>query len=134
MEPWINNWPKYKEERVRLKETRDCVVVSFSEVWGAPYASAHRHIKTQFKRPNRRGAPDLQCRDALRLCPKTRMAQKTWNERETQPTLAQFCKDHPVGRYWVFVRAHALAVIDGVVYDHSYKPKRKVRYAYRVHV
>lgn len=133
-EPWINNYPKYKEERDKMKETRDCVVVSFSEVWGAPYASAHAHIRRQFKRRNRVGTSDLECRDAINLCPKTKMAKKVWVKKEEQPTLATFCKEHPVGRYWVFVRAHALAVIDGVVYDHSYKPRRKVQYAYRVYV
>jgi hypothetical protein len=95
--------------------------------------AAHTHIKKMFGRKNRRGTNTEKCRDAIARCPKTKMAKKEWVKGE-EPTLAKFCKDHPVGKYWVFVYGHALAVIDGVVYDHSHKPKRKVKFAFRVHV
>lgn len=33
MTEWVNNWTKYKAERDAMKEHRDCVVVSFCEIW-----------------------------------------------------------------------------------------------------
>lgn len=130
---WVNNWTKYKEERTKMKETRDCTVVSFCEVWGAPYAAAHRHMKNQFGRKNRRGAETELCRDAIARCPKTRMAKREWDKKD-RPTLKKFCEMHKEGRYWVFVHGHALAVIDGVVHDHTHGPRRKVKFAFRVYV
>lgn len=47
-------------------------------------------------------------------------------------TLGKFCKEYNKGTYIVLVRGHALAVKDGVVYDHSEKPRRQVRFAYKV--
>lgn len=129
----VNNWPKYKAERDALKESRDCVVVSFCEIWGAPYRDAHTHIKRMFGRKNRRGTDTDNCRDAIARCPKTKMAKREWAAEE-RPTLKKFCEMHPTGKYWVFVSKHALAVIDGVIYDHTHGPRRKVKFAFRVYV
>jgi hypothetical protein len=133
MTEWVDNWPKYKAERDAMKETRDCVVVSFCEIWGAPYKAAHAHIKYMFDRKNRRGTDTDKCRDAIARCPKTKMAKREWAKAD-RPTLKQFCELHKQGRYWVFVNKHALAVIDGVVHDHTYGPRRRVKFAYRVYV
>lgn len=135
MTEWVNNWPKYKAERDRMRETRDCTVISFCEVWGAPYNHAHEHLKRQFGRPTRRGPAWAMVELAVEKCPKTRM-EKLWGgkDKEKHMTLGQFCKAHPEGRHWVFVRGHALAVIDGVIHDHSHKPKRRVKLAFRVYV
>lgn len=130
---WVDNWTKYKEERDKMKETRDCVVVSFCEVWGAPYVAAHTHIKKMFGRRNRFGTDTPKCEDAIARCPKTRMTGRFYGKADS-PSLAQFCLKHPEGRYWVFVRGHALAVIDGVVHDHKHGPRRKVKFAFRVYV
>lgn len=135
MTEWVDNWPKYKADRDRMKETRDCTVVSFCEVWGAPYHLAHEHLRKQFGRRNRRGPSWASVEDAVSKCPKTKM-DKLWSIKESDKhlSLGQFCKEHPTGRYWVFVRGHALAVIDGVVIDHCHKPRRIVKLAYKVHV
>lgn len=129
----VNNWPKYKAERDALKESRDCVVVSFCEIWGAPYRDAHTHIKRMFGRKNRRGTDTDKCRDAIARCPRTKMAKREW-ELSERPTLKKFCEMHPTGKYWVFVSKHALAVIDGVIHDHTHGPRRKVKFAFRVYV
>uniref|UniRef100_A0AAU6VXR8 Uncharacterized protein n=2 Tax=unclassified bacterial viruses TaxID=12333 RepID=A0AAU6VXR8_9VIRU len=132
---WVNSYPKYELERKRLKETNDCTVISFCEVWGAPYEAARTHLSRQFKRPARSGPSWASCDDAVARCPKTKM-ERLWSTKEPDKmiTINQFCKKYPEGRYWVFVRGHALAIIDGVVHDHSHKPRRKVKLAFRVHV
>lgn len=130
---WVDNWEQHKEIRAKYRETNDCMVVSFAAVWDAPYDKAHRHMALQFKRKPRRGVPYKVGRDnAISNCPKTVMRKGPYT-KENRISLGKFCLAHPVGRYWVFVSGHALAVIDGVVYDHSHKPRRMVQIAYRVY-
>lgn len=127
-----NIYPRYKPDRVRYKETNDCTVISFAEVWNTTYDRAHRHLKIAFNRKDRRGLAYDLCKDAVSRCKNTKMRMRSW-EGKDRPTLGQFQKQHPQGRYWVFVRGHALAIIDGVIKDHSHKPRRKVIFAYRVY-
>lgn len=139
MTNWVNNYSKEGEfahlhaDHIAMRETKDCTVFSFATVWKASYRDAHRHLKRQFLRPNRKGPQWRECEMADKLCPKTKMTKHEYT-RDNSITLGQFCKKHPTGRHWVFVRGHALAVIDGVVYDHSHKLKRKVFLAWEVHV
>lgn len=134
-EPFHYSYPKYMAERKRLRETNDCTVISFCEVWGAPYEAARTHLSRMFKRPPRSGPSWKHCDNAIALCPKTKM-DKLWGTKDTEHhmTIGNFLKRYPEGRYWVFVSGHALAIIDGIVHDHSYKPRRRVKLAYRVHV
>lgn len=127
---YVYNWPKYKEVRDALKETRDCTVVSMAEVFDMEYLKAHKILRERFKRKSRKGVnvdklAELMSEYTIKKGP------YTW---ENKISLGQFCKKHPVGRYYVIVRGHALAVIDGVVYDHSDKPRRMVVSAWRVHL
>jgi hypothetical protein len=127
---WIDNYPKYAAERKIMRETNDCTVVSFAEVWGIPYENAHKHIKNQFKRRHRGGVKARE--NVIANCPKTKIKKGPYTQ-ENRISLGAFAKTHNVGRYWVFVRGHALAVIDGVIHDHSHKPRRQVIGAYRVY-
>lgn len=54
-------------------------------------------------------------------------------DKDNKITINQFVKKHPVGKYYLIVRGHALAVIDGVVYDHSVRLTRRVYTAFRVY-
>lgn len=47
------------------------------------------------------------------------------------PTLASFCRSHRIGRFYVEVRHHAVAVIDGIPYG-FYGPRSRVLLALRV--
>lgn len=126
----VYNWPKYKEIRDRLKETRDCTVVSLAEVCRLDYLEAHKIMRERFKRQNKRGVSVDKFAEIL----SEYTIKKGPYDWDNKIPLGQFCKKHPVGRYFVVVRGHALAVIDGVIYDHSYKPRRMVVGAWRVHV
>lgn len=130
---WVDNWEQHKEIRKKYREKSDCMVVSFATVWNVPYESAHHHMRTQFLRKPRRGVPySIGREQAMERCPKTKMRAGPYTEKN-RTSLENFCKAHPVGRYWVFVSRHALAVIDGVIHDHSHKPRRMVQKAYRVY-
>lgn len=47
-------------------------------------------------------------------------------------TLSTFSKKYLRGKYYILVKGHALAVIDGEIVDHTDKPKRRIRYAWKV--
>lgn len=46
-------------------------------------------------------------------------------------TLGTFVREHKTERYIIIVSGHALAVCDGKIFDHSYKPGRRVQQAFR---
>lgn len=121
------------QERILYRERNDCTVIAFAIVFKVTYAEAHKHMKERCGRMNRKGVisktvlpPSL---------PDVRFRVRSFNkESGNATTLGRFIKDHPVGRYYVCVRGHALAVVDGVVYDYYYGPKRQVKWAMRVHL
>jgi len=47
-------------------------------------------------------------------------------------TLSTFSKKYPRGKYYILVKGHALAIINGEIVDHTDKPKRRIRYAWKV--
>jgi len=46
--------------------------------------------------------------------------------------LSTFCKKYPRGKFYILVKGHALAIIDGEIVDHTDKPKRRVYYAWKI--
>lgn len=109
--------------REALNETNDCTVVSLAVITGSGYESAHVTMSLG-GRKHREGrwmhkAAAIRGMDMVRGL-----------DRDSGVTLNQFTQAHPRGRYWVEVSGHALAVIDGVVHDHSHRPRRIVRRAW----
>lgn len=131
---WVdigNRLDMYAARRVK-KETNDCSVRSFSVVWDVPYDKAHEHIKKFGGRKHRGGLANSMFETADKWCPKTLMKKGPYTE-QNRITIKKFCELHPVGRYWLGVAGHCLAVIDGVVHDHRYGPRRFVTCAWRVY-
>jgi hypothetical protein len=127
MKPLVEIYSRYDECRKALNETNDCTVTSLAFVMDWSYREAHSHMRSFAGRavggraPMHMGALALNALSEVKgLCP------------DKGVTLGEFCKAHPVGRYWVNVTGHALAVINGQVHDHSLKPRRRVRYAWRI--
>lgn len=57
---------------------------------------------------------------------------RSFHANQIYPTLTQWVKDHPKGRYVVRVPQHVFAVIDGVIHDSFPQSGRlRVRGAYR---
>lgn len=132
--PWVNS---YANEDIKLgvrlkKETNDCSVRSFAVVWGVSYERAHSHLQNFGGRKHRKGLSCEMMDTANEWCKKTLMKKGPYSETN-RISLKSFCEKHPVGRYWVGVSGHALAVIDGVVHDYKYGPRRQVTLAWRVY-
>lgn len=101
-------------------------------MWQIPYDKAHTHLKLFAKRENRKGLTWAAMETADEWCKKTLMKKGPYT-KTNRISLKSFCEKHPVGRYWVGVSGHALAVIDGVVHDYKYGPRRQVTLAWRVY-
>lgn len=121
------------DERLLYRERNDCTVIAFAIIFKVTYDKAHRHMKESCGRVNRKG---IRTKNVLPpSIPHVKFRVRSFNkESGNATTLGRFIKDHPVGRYYVCVRGHALAVVDGVVYDYYYGPKRQVKWVMRVYL
>lgn len=114
----------------RLNEWNDCTVKAFAKVFNTTYEKAHRHL-SMAGRPNRRGFPSKILLPQSLKRTKFRVGPYT---RDNRIQLKKFCEKHPKGRFYVALCGHAIAIIDGVVYDHSDRPRRQVTWAMRVYL
>ena len=117
----------YKADREALGEDNDCTVVSLAYALRITYDEAHQIM-------GRAGRED---RSHGSMIASSRVVGEDILKRvEGLPypyiTLSEFCKTHPIGRYWVGVTGHALVVENGRVCDHSDKVRRRVDMAWRV--
>lgn len=119
------------ESSNKLKEANDCTVKAFAKVFNTTYERAHKHLKDNCGRKNKKG---IVSREVIPQSLKnTRFAIGPYT-RQNRVTLKKFCEEHKEGRFYVSLCGHAVAVIDGVVYDHSDKPRRQVTWAMRVYL
>lgn len=105
-------------------EKNDCTVVSLAEVTGSTYFHA-LNVMASVGRPARK-APQW---SDLKAVPG--MDLMFFHSERDKPTLLEFCRSHPKGRYWIGVRGHMLAVIDGVIVDQWAQPRRRVLVAFK---
>lgn len=113
-----------------MNETNDCTVKAFAISLGTSYDKAHRHLQNFCERKRRKG---IISREMIpNSLTNTKFSIGPYS-KSNRITLSEFCRRHPVGRFYVVVARHAIAVIDGVVYDHSDRPRRRVEWALRIH-
>jgi hypothetical protein len=108
-------------------ETRDCAVRAIAIAASIPYAHAHALLKAE-GRKDRHGTKLLMSEKALI---KTNAMVEGLH---FIGTLSQLIQIYPRGRYYVTVRHHALALVDGVIHDQGSiaGPRSHVRRLYRV--
>lgn len=136
--------------RTTLGERSDCVVRALATAAGISYSAALESL-SRHGRKRRRGAYPNTFEPAyaehgfvkVELKAKTRayvrkahFRRVQWGEQyvngglvvtsRTSMTLGQFLRQFPSGRFIVHFRRHAIAVIDGVVYDESPQGVKKV--------
>ena len=132
----INNWINLRDLRKQIGEGGDCTVVAISAVLDIPYLDAHLLCKDLFKRKKKKGVSNAvwgTFKEQMEVFrPEVKVVEGPYNSKN-KITINQFCKKHPNGAYLIGVRGHALAIIDGNVYDHSFRIKRQVNSAWRVY-
>ena len=120
------------EGRRRFGEKNDCTVIAFAIIFNMSYDDAHLHLKEKCGRKNGKCLMSMTTIPSSLSGVKYRIRSFS-KEDGNQITLERFVKEHPVGKYYVCVRGHALAVVDGVVYDYYHGPKRKVKWVMKVY-
>ena len=129
-------------DKVYPNEKNDCTVRTIVHACQVPYKEAHQFMARYSGRQNRHSANlhTTVCRlesavKVLLLGPALTNGQHCMDfshpvgyqfHRRQHPTLNQFVKDHPQGRYIVTTHGHALAIIDGIVHD-TFRPKIKAK-------
>lgn len=114
-----------------LRETNDCTVKALAKVLNTTYDRAHKHLKEGCGRKNRKGVVS-RCviPESLK---RTKFVVGEYSETN-RITVKHFCEKHPKGRFYVCVRGHAFAIIDGGVYDYCDKPRRQIIWAMKVYI
>ncbi len=113
------------------KERNDCTVRAFAIVLNTSYEMAHKHMSLRCGRTPGRGVVSRRVLQPSLKKTKHRVGPYS---KDNRITLKKFCETHPDGRYYVCVARHAIAVVDGVVYDFKDAPRRFVTWALRVYL
>ena len=99
-----------KEQISRYRESGCCSVIALANTMDWSFGKAHRFM-AKHGRKHGRGMAMYQI---------SRVMQKLNKERGNDcngMTINRFVKSNPKGSYYVLVRGHALAVVDGTVQD-----------------
>jgi len=108
-------------------ERRDCTVIALAAVTGLPYPRCHAALKDA-GRKDRRGIPFV--RVAQRVAGHVGHSFAICTRGGT---LRRFVQENPQGAFYVTIRGHAFAVLDGVIHDNC-KPRLRsiIKRAWRV--
>jgi len=125
------------QSQLAKSENNDCVVRAFMMALDLPYDKAHKFVENKFKRENRKGTHvskylnnilgrqkngykmNLMGYHPKYAFGKRKKLVNPKYKKETGYTVKSFMEQHPVGRYFMIVKGHALALVDGVLYGNS---------------
>lgn len=111
------------EVRSMYREKNDCAVRSLVNATGIAYADAHKAYAKRGRR-ERKGTPMVMIEQTTQdVCGPMVKFKHNW--RYERPTMAQFARQHPKGRFIVITRGHAQALVDGEYID-GIGPRAKV--------
>ena len=148
-----SKWGEGVIERLQDKSYRrggNCAIVALSLVTGRdPFILQQNAFKNKLmherKAPHWPGVVHTGCRTDHYEHVEAIIGSKSWgqvkqiltrdmgkSDRRGMQTLNQFTKRYPKGRFYVSVRDHAVAVIDGVVYDYEHAGKRRIIGAWQI--
>lgn len=108
-----------------------CVLVSFSLVTKQSPAKVKRYLEKTVNRKAGRGLYSHEIETFLEAMQNYKAVECNYLKRK-QLSLKSFAILHKKASYLVLVKGHMLAVIDGVIFDHSYKIGRRVLKAWRI--
>ena len=129
----VDTYEIFGSSRRQHHENNDCTVIALAAAAKIPYHAAHAMFKKFCsRRPNNGVAWNFVGRLDKILPINMEPMEFKCRGKQHNITLNQFCKRYPKGRFYVLVAGHALAIVDGVIHDHSYKPRRHVIKAYRI--
>lgn len=127
----INTYPVLRE--IGVTDKGPCTAVAWANVFDCSPLVARQFLYKFGYRRCGGGMTTPQVVAALKAVKKSTVVQGEYS-RGNSITLKKFLQKHDKGRYYLLVRGHALAVIDGVIYDHKEGLQRQVVGAWRVYL
>jgi hypothetical protein len=147
----INEVIKANGSTTKLQGDRNyCTVTALSATFSISANEAHEYAAKAWGRKKSRGvatavmlrsfpmaegfsyAKDVMGKDVVRIKAEQDYKQPDGSIKTRSMNLSTFAKKHPRGKFYILVKGHALAIIDGEIVDHTDKPKRRVYYAWKV--
>lgn len=140
----------YTEDRVKLKETNDCVVRALAVAYNCSYLIAHNYAKSYLSRKKRKGVffpEEFNGKDGVSKHAKAIVFEKRHTKRMSMSfedktlhedvkshgmPVKRFINNYPTGTYIVLSSGHAYAVKDGVIYGNLRDNRTFVKVAYKV--
>ena len=123
-------------------ETNDCTVKALAVALDIPYDQAYLYAMRGFNRKRNSGPTPNVLKRAFSFdkaftelqgkALKTTYKQVDGRMLDREMTISTFVKRYSSGTYYVVVSRHALVIKDGTVIDHSDKPKRRIKMAWKV--
>jgi len=124
-----------KRSNIQPTENNDCVVRAISNATNCDYDKAHGLAAQHYNRRNKRGTSTLAVINRSEaLFSDLGFKCEEVNQVYATSTINQFVRRNPKGRFFILVRSHALAIVNGVVYDNSDRTsgRHKIRYAFNL--
>lgn len=103
------------KSRDGMGDRNACVVIAWAEIFGCSFEKAFAYLQDH-GRKYRRGMFNKDIESAMRNVVSFKVEKLPYSE-DNRVSITKFVKNHPVGRYFVLVRGHALCIKDGVVFD-----------------
>ena len=129
-------------------DNNSCTVKALSAAFSISYDDAHSFAAKEWNRVTGRGVRTsamLQTfpigfstqsralgKEITRAKATSEYKQPNGTMLERAMNLSTFCKKHPRGTYYILVDGHALVISDGEVIDHSDRPKRRIKFAWKI--
>ena len=133
-----------------IGDTNYCTVSALSATFGVSANDAYEYAAVAWKRRRGRGvttnvmlqsfpqaegfsyAKEVMGKDVIRVKAEQDYKQPDGSIKTRAMNLSTFAKKFKRGKYYILVQGHALAVINGEIVDHTDKPKRRIRYAWKI--
>lgn len=146
----------YKDSTIAKLESNDCSVKALAVVNNWPYERAWSELQTKIGRQFKHGSSSIKLIDYLSECfdpivtekpetkgdrwpfmfPRTVLTYKKTGEKKFfKMTVGSFLKLYPTGIYYVVVKGHAFAIVNGEIlgeYSDTIKLKRVILCVFKV--
>lgn len=147
----INEVIKANGSTAKLKgDMNYCTVAAFSASFSISADEAYEYAATVWERRRCRGvstlkmlktfpqaeglsyAKEVMGKDVVRIKAEHDYKQPDGSIKTRSMTLSTFAKKFKRGKFYILVKGHALAIINGEIVDHTDKPKRRINFAWKV--
>ena len=112
-------------ERILCDDTNCCIVTSLAISPKIKFRESASYL-AKYGREHRDGmfySDIVKAVNDIKHCKVTEIEDYTHDNRIT---INQFVKKHPEGRYMCLVKGHVISIVNGVLYDHTEKPRRQI--------